>query len=259
MSSPFDLLQPTVAAGNTYLVPAGGALITSWSTNAAAGSGQMLEMKVFRKVAEPSTYMVVAHDGPRALTSGTVNTFPVNVPVQPGDVLGANDANATSVPNACVFSAPGESHFERSGDLADGMSGDFPPADVETDFSVNVSAVVGLKPSNAFSFGKLKRNKRKGTATLAVNVPGPGTLSLTGKGVKTQRTGAGAVVSKAVAAAGTVRLRIAAKRGKKRKLENTGKVKVRFKVTYNPNGTSTGDLIGDPNTHSKRVKLIKKR
>ena len=38
-------------------------------------------------------------------------------------------------------------------------------------------------PSNSFSFGKLKRNKRRGTATLTVEVPGPGTLALSGKGL----------------------------------------------------------------------------
>ena len=40
-------------------------------------------------------------------------------------------------------------------------------------------------PSNTFSFGKLKLNKRRGTATLVVRVPGPGSLLLSGAGVKT--------------------------------------------------------------------------
>ena len=46
-------MQPTVTSGNTYVVPAGGVAITSWSTNAAAGAGQQLKMKVFRKIGEP--------------------------------------------------------------------------------------------------------------------------------------------------------------------------------------------------------------
>jgi type 1 fimbria pilin len=109
------------------------------------------------------------------------------------------------------------------------------------------------KPSNVFSFGHVKRKKNKGTATLAVNLPGPGTLSLTGKGVKTQRAGrtAGAVASKAVAGAGTVKLLIKPKGKRKHKLNRAGKVKVKVNVTYIPTG-------GDPNTESKRVKLIKK-
>jgi hypothetical protein len=58
-------------------------------------------------------------------------------------------------------------------------------------------------PSNAFSFGKVKKNRKKGTATLTVIVPGPGTLTLAGKGLKPQRPArAAALASKAVIAAG---------------------------------------------------------
>jgi hypothetical protein len=103
----------------------------------------------------------------------------------------------------------------------------------------------------------VKRNTRKGTATLAVNVPGPGTLSLTGKGVRAQRTGdvGTASASKTVTAAGTVKLLIKPKGKVKRKLNRTGKAKVTVNVTYTP----TGEAPGIPNTQSKRIKLIKRR
>ena len=45
------------------------------------------------------------------------------------------------------------------------------------------------KPSNLFRFGKLKRNKRKGTASLAILVPGPGALTLSGNGLAKQQAG----------------------------------------------------------------------
>ena len=47
---------------------------------------------------------------------------------------------------------------------------------------------VELQPSNAFTLGKLTRNKKKGTARLSVLLPSPsaGTLTLSGKGLKTQ-------------------------------------------------------------------------
>ena len=51
-------------------------------------------------------------------------------------------------------------------------------------------------PSNEFTLGKPKLNKRKGTARLAVTVPGPGELALSGNGVKA----AGAAVAKTVTA-----------------------------------------------------------
>ena len=109
-------------------------------------------------------------------------------------------------------------------------------------------------PGNSFSFGKLKRNKKKGTAKLTVNVPGPGTLTLAGKGVVGQRPAhrRGAAAAKTVSAAGHVKLLIKAKGNAKKKLKKKGKAKVKIKVTFTPTG-------GDPNAQSKTIKLIKKR
>jgi hypothetical protein len=126
---------------------------------------------------------------------------------------------------------------------------------VGPDVLFRLSGTVVTPPSNAFSFGKLKRNKRKGTATLTVIVPGPGTLMLRGKGLVKQRpagaSGAARAVAKAVSAAGKVKLRIKSKGRKQRKLNRTGKVKVKANVTYTPTG-------GDPSTKTKRIKLIKR-
>lgn len=83
--SPYDELQTSVAAGNSYVAPSSG-VITSWSTQVGTNPGQVLGMKVYRSVAA-GTFLVVGQDGPRALTSG-LNTFPVNIPVQTGDILG---------------------------------------------------------------------------------------------------------------------------------------------------------------------------
>ena len=105
-----------------------------------------------------------------------------------------------------------------------------------------------------FSFGKLKRNRRNGTATLSVNVPGPGTLALTGKGLVKQRPGDRALrtVAKAVSAPGTVKLTVRSKGKKNRKLNRTGKVSVKAKVTF----TNTG---GFQLTEAKRIKLVKRK
>jgi hypothetical protein len=108
---------------------------------------------------------------------------------------------------------------------------------------------VFVKPSNAFTLGALTRNKKKGTATLAVNVPNPGELTGSGQGVKVASTG-GAVISKSVAA-GPAQLLIKAKGKKKRKLNETGKVKVNPTITYTPTG-------GNPSIQSTKVKLKKK-
>src|SRR4029453_17068003 len=142
---PMDEAQPTVTSGNTYVVPETGT-ITSWSHNARVGAGQMFTMKVFRKIAEPGTYMVVGHDGPRPLAASTLNTFPASVPVKPGDVLGLNRASPNTT--ACFFAVPGEAYLFSPGDLADGASGAFSSA---SNIRFNISAE--FVPSNAFTLG----------------------------------------------------------------------------------------------------------
>jgi len=250
-----EYIEPTVTGGTSYVVPAGGAAITSWSTNAAAGAGQQLKMKVWRKVGEPATYQVVAQDGPRTLTPGALNTFPVNLPTQSGDLIGLIIVLG-SPPTACAFGAPGNTVFAPTnfGDLSNGEARSFP--DAIPDVSLNLSAVVAFKTSNDFNVVKVKKNKKKGTAVLTVDVPGPGQLSLQGTGVKPQRA-RGATISKQVTEAGKVKLRVKAKGAKMQKLLSTGKVKVKAKITFTPSATG-GDVAGDPNTDPKRIKLIDK-
>lgn len=100
-----------------------------------------------------------------------------------------------------------------------------------------------VKPSNEFKFGALKRNKKKGTATLSVAVLGPGELVLSGKGLKKAKATA--------TAAGTVKLKLRATGKAKKKLKKKGKAKVRVSVTFTPTG-------GDPATRTRPVKLKKK-
>ncbi len=98
-------------------------------------------------------------------------------------------------------------------------------------------------PSNEFGFGKLKRNKEKGTASLIVEVPGAGSLSLSGKGLKKAARTAGA--------AGEVKLPVKAKGKKGTKLNQAGKVKVKAEVTFTP-------TAGTANSKTRAVKLRKR-
>ena len=150
-----DWAQPAVTSGNTYVVPAVGA-VTSWSHNAAPGAGEMLTMKVFPKVADPSVSMVVGHDGPRELIGGGLNTFPANIQVKPGDVLGLNSENAPTINNACQFSVPGEKVLFRPGSLSDGQGGEF---STDSGSRTNVMAVVDQ--TNTFTLAATSRNKKK--------------------------------------------------------------------------------------------------
>jgi hypothetical protein len=112
------------------------------------------------------------------------------------------------------------------------------------------SAPHHVLPSNVFKFGKLKRNEKKGTATLVVRVPGPGILTLKGRGVVSDRRArpAQALASKTVHGDGNVSLPVRAKGKAKGKLNHTGKVKVKVKVVYTPSG-------GTPDRRSKTLKL----
>lgn len=257
-----DLLQPTVTSGPSYVVPPGGAQVTSWITNAGtngAGNGQVMAMKIFRFISDVGpTYRVVGHDGGHLLHTG-LNTFPTNIAVQPGDVLGLNDVNASSpAPEACWFGVPGDTYLGlQGGDLSDGHQGSFASG---SDERLNIQAVIQLAPgatptgANAFSFGKTKDNTKNGTATITVKVPGPGAVDLSGTGVKPLRTAraSGAVASEKVTASGAVKLLVKPKGKTKQKLNKTGKAKVKVSVTYTPTG-------GNPATQSERLKLIKKQ
>lgn len=145
-STPADYLQPSVTGGTHYVVPANGETITSWSTNASQGAGQMMTLKVFRQTAG-STYEVVGHDGPRALvqgtsSSGTVNTFSgLSIPVQPGDVIGLYPNNADTVNDACMFPSGGDSYLVSNSNLGDHSSASFSTASGDR---LNVTAVVQL-------------------------------------------------------------------------------------------------------------------
>jgi hypothetical protein len=97
---------------------------------------------------------------------------------------------------------------------------------------------------NDFSFGKVKKNKRKGTAKLTVNVPGAGELDL----AKTRKVQAD---DESAEDAGKEKLLIKPKGKVKKKLNTKGKAKVKANVTFTPEG-------GEPRTESKKVGLKKR-
>jgi hypothetical protein len=233
-----DFLQPTSVTTAGYFVKEAGT-ITSWSTNASLGPGQVYTMKIFRKVDDPATYKVVGHEGPRTLAPSSVNTFSANIAVQPGDILGFNESGAN---NACTSAVFGDSVLMRNGSLSDGNFGSFTPL---TDRRLNISAV--LAPSNAFSVVGIARDRARGTATLTVNVSNPGTVLVAGKGVSAASGGHKSAV-KQTTQAGPVEIRIKAKGSNRRTLGKTGKVKVKPKITFAP-------YNGDPATGAVKVKL----
>ena len=100
-------------------------------------------------------------------------------------------------------------------------------------------------PSNQFRFGKVKLNKKRGTATVAVVIPGAGVVSLVGS--KSVRAG-----SKTAKGAGTVKLVVRARGKAQRSLNRKGKIRVKAKFTFTPTGGTTA-------SRTKTLKLVKKR
>jgi 6-phosphogluconolactonase len=98
------------------------------------------------------------------------------------------------------------------------------------------------RPSNEFSFGKLRKLKRKGKARLTLELAGPGKVELAGTNVK-KRTKHPEGTSQ--------RLSVAPTGKAKRKVRKRGKAKVEVDATYTPDG-------GTPSTQSKRIRVIRR-
>jgi hypothetical protein len=115
----------------------------------------------------------------------------------------------------------------------------FVEVDNEFFFAAGVDSVAiqSTPPSNAFSFGKPKLNKRKGTARLPVNLPGSGSVKIadvkkTKKRIKAKTLAAGA--------AGTLKLPVIPTKNARKALKAKHKLRVKVKVTFTPTGGLAG-------------------
>lgn len=186
-----------------------------------------------------------------------------------GDLVGAqlsctDGTWASDLPGAFLFRAPRAFAYQWRRDGAE-ISGATNPSFTTTEpgsYTCEVtasnqagdgsqaSAAHDVTPSNEFRLGRLKRNKRKGTATLTVRVPGPGELVLAKrKNIKPAKL--------QPAAADKLRLTIRPRGQAQRKLSHAGKMKPKktrrltARLTYTPTG-------GTPRQKSKKLKLIRR-
>lgn len=183
-SNPYDEFQTSVSSGASYTVPASGVL-TSWSTNAGAGFGQLLGLKVFRPIGG-GLFQVVGHDGPRLLTPSVVNTFPVNIPVLAGDILGLaipiGNPGAGGVPTACEFFTGSFADVitYRQGIAPDGAV--FAPDNSFNESRLNVSATL-LPPPAISAVTPAKGSIKGGTSVVLGGLNFAGVLGVTFGGV----------------------------------------------------------------------------
>jgi hypothetical protein len=257
LSAPFPFAGGFGMVTVTNLVlPEPGANVTSpvsgtivrWRLSGASGGPFRL------RVLTPgggTTFTGAGTSEPRTPSGTATESFTTNLPISAGQQIGLDLSDASDSVGIQSSAGLGASYgFWGPPPLAQGETQTFLTG--ASDEELGFNADVATKSSNAFGFGSLSRNTKKGTATLAVNVPGPGTLELTGNGVKAASPGA--VAATTVSAPGVVELPIRAKGKKRRRLNDSGKTKLNISVTYTP----SGDLPGDPNTQSRRVKLLKR-
>jgi hypothetical protein len=232
-----DYLQPSVTGGNLYVAREAGT-ITSWSTRSLSSGGTYV-LKIFRRTTDPDAFQVVAHSPQHALSPG-LNTVPVGIPVRSGDMIGLHEQGGALT--SCTFPIPGDSVLRAAGNLPDGASRAFATGSSEQDVRLNLSAV--LVPSNDFTLARVTHDRRRGTVTVTANVSNPGSMTLSGKGIKHH-------AAKNVAVPGPVSFQIAASGKQKRKLDRTGKARVGPTLTFYPIG-------GDPNAQVVTVTLRKR-
>jgi hypothetical protein len=172
-------------------------------------------------------------------------SYDVRVPIKIGDYIGLDCCNLGVFEQGEFFvTGAGAVRDEWQPGLADGAPG---RATLRTN-PYEIALNAELNPTSTFGLGAITHNMKRGTATIAIKVPNPGAVTVSGRGVRGANAG---VTSEQVRAPGTVRLLIKAKAKEKQKLNSTGKVKVKPKITYTPMG-------GNPDTQSVKVKLIKR-
>jgi hypothetical protein len=94
--------------------------------------------------------------------------------------------------------------------------------------AVTAAGAIQVLPSNEFAILRVSRNRRRGTATIQVGVPGPGQLILYGRGVRR--------ASVQVRRATRLELPIAARGGALRRLSRRGRIKVELAIAFTPSG-----------------------
>lgn len=103
----------------------------------------------------------------------------------------------------------------------------------ELNAGVDSVAIQSTPPSNLVSLGKPKINKKKGTATLPVTVPGAGKLKIADVKKSKKRIKAKTLTA---TAAGTLKLPVKPTKSARKTLTNKGKLKIKVAVTFTPTG-----------------------
>jgi hypothetical protein len=252
LGSPLTVAMPPTAIGgsgpstfaNTFFTepfsviyaPKNGTLV-SWRFTGAVGGPFRLRI-LHSQGGSPYMATAVASSAPQTPTGTGTQTFALNLPIQMGDLIALDD----SAPSDMIGTSTSSNGVVQAWvpALADGATAAPSLTFVNRELGFNAD----LRPvSHRFTLGKIKRNKRRGTATLTAAVPDPGGLVLFGKGLKK--------ITATATAPGKVKMRVKPNGAAKRELNESGRAKVKAKVKFSPIGIS-------PDTEAKELTLRKR-
>lgn len=215
--------------------------VTSWRFSDAAANNQ-IRLRVLRQV-DNQSFTGISTSAAQTSVNGLNGPFSTSLPIKAGDSIGLN---AGSGGGSFLYDAMPANFLDMywAPPLGDGETRD----GVGENHEVMVQATV--EPTNTFTLGSVVRNKKKGTATITVDVSNPGRLDFSVAGGNIAEAANSG--TKTVAAPGPVKFLIKATGKKRKKLNSKGKVKLTATFTFTPS-------FGSPNTQSTKIKLKKKK
>jgi hypothetical protein len=230
-------------SGNVFVVDFGQNRVSEFSAAGAFVRSFGLGVVDGTRAFQVCTALTGCGKGLRGTEPGAISS-PSAGAVSGGDLLVAERGLGSAASRVEVFGepkpvtpvGPGTGGGEGGGGTGSGGSG----AGAGGPGGSSTAPPAAAKPTNRFRFGGLRLNLERGTAVLSVRVPGPGSLSLRGKGIRRAKATA--------RAAGLVKLNVALVGAARQTLLREAKSKVTARVTFTPAG-------GDPLTQRRTLTL----
>jgi hypothetical protein len=216
-------------------------IVTSFAIKTAgAGAGETVTFRLGRLESGTGQAASGAGTGPTVtITGGGIHSVPANLAVQPGDYVGIDTSRTTAFSESPQCGQP-RAFLAYHPPLTD--FGSFQPPDAN--FTCELLLQATIQPSSVFGFNpkQVYKVSKKFKIVLAIELPGPGGIKVSGKGL------ARAPATRTVSEAGTVKLPLKLAAKKLRRLEAKGKGGLKVTVTFTPVG-------GDPGTQTFKLKL----
>jgi hypothetical protein len=227
-------LPPSKQAPQGVASPINGT-VTAWLYRSAGPAATLISFRVLH----PNGGLSFTGAGTSSsvpVVGGVQGQFATALPIGIGDGIGVNANGAEVVTSGIAGASQGSWTLPP---LADGSTRS---ATVAAGAETMVQAIV--QPTNTVGFGAVRRNKRKGTASVVVAVPNAGTLSYAGLGIA-------ATGPPGIEAPGEIQVQIKAVGKKRKRLRKRGTAWVSPQVIFHP-------THGDAGTSFGKLKLIRK-